>query len=355
MKRLIFFARDLEIGGVERALVNLCAALAEKYEVTLMLQETRGALLPELDGRVRLRRMPRCGLSVRPLRRAVNALLLGIWAAREAGRWDFSCAYCTDSLAGSRMARLASRNACLYIHNDYSLIYPEEKDFRSFFRALHAQRFRHLLFVSRESRAAFCARCPALAGKTAVIGNLVGAQRLRRLAAKSCPVRRRAGETVFLYLGRLEEEQKRLGRLLAAFDLARRERPGLRLLLVGDGPARPLCEKTIRALGLEDTVTLYPAQTNPYPFLAAADCLVLASDYEGFPVVCWEALALGRDVITCVPVSDDFLDLRGCATVCEKSAGSLAAAMAAYEPHLRAPLDTVTLDRRRLAALETLF
>lgn len=355
MKKLIFFARDLEIGGVERALVNLCGALAEKHEVTLMLQETRGALLPELDGRVRVRRMPRCRLRFRPLRRAVNALLLGLWALREAGAWDFACAYCTDLLSGSRMARLASKNACLCVHNDYSLIYPAEKDFRAFFRRLRASRFRRLLFVSRESRAAFCARNPELRGKTAVLGNLVGAERLRRLAARPCPLQRRAGETVLLYLGRLEEEQKRLSRLLEAFALARRERPELRLLLVGEGPARALCEGTIRARALEEAVALPGALTNPYPVLAAADCLVLSSDYEGFPVVCYEALALGKDVISTVPVSDELVDLRDHGAICEKSAASLAAAMLAYAPHCCTPLDAETLDRRRLEAWEALF
>jgi len=226
---------------------------------------------------------------------------------------------------------------------------------RAFFRALRASHFRRLLFVSRESRAAFCARNPELRGKTAVLGNLVGAAGLRRLAAQPCPFQRQQGETVFLYLGRLEEEQKRLSRLLEAFALARRERPGLRLLLVGEGPARALCEGTIRTLDLGSTVTLFGALTNPYPVLAAADCLVLASDYEGFPVVCYEALALGKDVISTVPVSDELVDLRDHGAICEKSAASLAAAMLAYAPHRRSPLDAQALDRRRLEAWEALF
>ncbi len=349
--RLIFFARDLEIGGVERALVNLLNALADRHSVTLVLEEKRGALLPELDGRVTLCAAP---LS-RPGQRLRNALRLALWALRHARRYDFSCAYGTDRLAGSRMARLASKNSCLVVHNDFSLILPERAAHAAFFRSLRAARFRRLVFVSRESRAAFVRRAPRLAAKTLVIGNLTGAARLRALAAEPCPFTRREGETVFLFLGRLDERQKRLHRLLTAFRMAQSERGELRLLLVGDGPARADCEAYLRAHALTDRAQLCGAQPNPYPYLAAADCLVLASDFEGFPLVCQEALALGREVISTVSVSDDQIDLRRHAVLCEKNAAALAAAMAAYRPGRRAAPDFDALDRARLRAWEALF
>lgn len=355
MKRLIFFARDLELGGVERALVNLLNALAGRYMLTLVLEERKGALLPELDRRVRVLRAPRSRCPLRPLRRTANAVLLILWAARHARRYDFSCSYCTYLLSGSRLARLASANTCLYVHNDYSRIYPDAREHAAFFQSLRADRFQRLLFVSRESREAFAARCPSLAEKTQVVGNLIGGARLLRLASEPCPFRRGEGETVFLYLGRLEERQKRLSRLLEAFCLAQARRGDLRLLLVGEGPDNALCSERIRDYGLEDRVLLCGAQSNPYPWLREADCLVLASDYEGFPVVCYEALTLGRDVISTVAVSDELLDLRACATLCEKSAASLAAAMADYRPRRRPPLDVEALDRARLRELETLF
>lgn len=349
--RLIFFARDLEIGGVERALVNLLNALADRHAVTLVLEDRRGALLPELDGRVTLLAAPRC----LPGERLKNAARLALWALWHARRYDFACAYGTDRLAGSRMARLASKNNCLVVHNDYSLILPDSAAFSAFFRCLRAMRFRRLVFVSRESRAAFVRREPKLAAKTLVIGNLAGAARLRSLAAEFCPFTRREGETVFLFLGRLDERQKRLHRLLTAFRMAHAERGDLRLLLVGDGPARADCEAYLRAHALEESVTLFGAQPNPYPFLAAADCLVLASDFEGFPLVCQEALALGRDVMSTVAVSDEQLDLRRHAVLCEKNTASLAAAMAAWRPQTRARLDFDALDRARLRAWEALF
>ena len=355
MKKLIFFARELEIGGVERALVHLLNALADEYAITLALWETRGTLLPELDGRVALRRIPHVVCALAPLRRAGNAALLALWAAKNARRYDFSCAYDTGLLPGCRMARLASKNACLAVHNDYSLLYPDTKELAAFLRRLRAARFHSLVFVSRESRDGVLRCAPELGAKSAVIGNLIGGARLRALAASPCPFQKREGETVFLFLGRLDEEQKRLSRLLEAFRLALRERPALRLLLVGDGPARADCEAYVRAYLPDGRVSFFGAQRNPYPFLAEADCLVLASDFEGFPLVCYEALALGRDLITAAAVSDERIDLRGHAVLCGKEAPALAAAMTAYRRRRNAPLDTDALDRARREAWEALF
>ena len=124
---------------------------------------------------------------------------------------------------------------------------------------------------------------------------------------------------------------------------------------MGDGPARADCERRIRELGIGETTLLCGAHENPYPYLAAADCLVLASDYEGFPLVCYEAMTLGKDIITTVPVSDELTDLRDWATICGQSAESLAAAMTAYRARRRPPFDADALDRQRLDEIEALF
>lgn len=357
MKELVFFANTLEIGGLERALVTLLNRLAaeEGLSLTLILEEKRGSLLAELDGRVKLREYRTSHCRFAPLRKLINLARWRLWALKNRDRYDFACAYCTYSTMGSRLARAASANNCLYVHNDYTEIYPKSEDFYAYFRRLHAENFRRLVFVSNESRARFDGRFPALADRTSVINNLVESEQIRKLSRKPCPFTRREGETVLLFLGRLDEGQKRLSRLLEAFSLAREKRHDLRLLLVGDGPDRALCETLIQNYDLSDCVDMPGAQANPYPWLAAADCLVLASDYEGFPVVYYEALALGRDIITTVPVSDELLDMREHAIIAQKTPGSLAEAMAAYVPSERPPLDMEAVNRARIREFMQFF
>ena len=356
MKRLAFFSRHLEIGGLERALVTLLNGLdPEKVRVTLVLEQKRGPLLSELPAWVEVReyRLSRCPFV--PLRRLLNFAHRQLWRLRHGGRYDFACAYCTYSVLGSRLAQAASKNSALYIHNDYGTIYPREDEFRAFFESLRVRDFRRLLFVSNEGRDSLVRRYPELERRAHVINNLVDQERLRRLAAEPCPCARRPGETVFIFLGRLDETQKRLSRLLEAFARAAARRGAIRLWDVGDGPDRSLCEELIRQHDLADLVVMAGAQTNPYPWLNAADCLVLASDYEGFPVVYYEALALGKDIITTVPASDELMDAAAYAVLTEKTAESLAGAMDAYAPSGREPLELEGFNKERLRRLCALW
>lgn len=99
-------------------------------------------------------------------------------------------------------------------------------------------------------------------------------------------------------IGRLAEEKGFLV-LLDALARARRERPDLRLTLVGDGPMRPAIEAARARLGLEDAVVLagWRDEAGVREALAEASALVVPSFAEGLPVVIMEAMAAGRPVI----------------------------------------------------------
>ena len=352
MKKLIFFSKHMEIGGMEKALLNLLNSLARcDYQITLVLEEKRGPFLRELDSGVRVLEYRLSSCPVKPVRRALNLANRLIWRLKNYRKYDYSCAYCTYSVIGSRLAQYASENSCLYVHSDYALMYPEEADYRRFFDELQVSKFRRLVFVSQKGREDFCACYPALAQRSLVINNLVNAEEIRRKAKEPAGLPEHPGETVFLFAGRLEERSKRLSRLLKAFALARESRQDIRLLIVGDGPDRALCEEKMEELSLEDAVIMLGAQPNPYPYMAQADCLVLSSDQEGFPMVYYEALILGRDIITTIPASDELVDIRDYALVTEKTPQALAGAMVDYRRGGEKIFDAEALNRQRLERL----
>ena len=105
------------------------------------------------------------------------------------------------------------------------------------------------------------------------------------------------GTCWFVCAGRLSPE-KNHARLLDAFALVSREHPGIRLALVGDGWLRPALERRAARLGIADRVVFTGSLLNPFPFLARASCVVLASDHEGQPMVILEAAVLGRPVVS---------------------------------------------------------
>lgn len=356
MKKLIFFSKHMGIGGLEKSLLNLLNRLDfDRYQVTLVLEEKQGEFLKMLDKRVKVEEYRLSACPFVPLRKLINFTKRWLWVHKNRNQYDFSCSYCTYSVIGSRLSQAASVNSCLYVHNDYANICPGREAFEAFFRQLRIEAFRRVVFVSNESREHFNSVFPALAEKTLVINNLISAAEINALAAEPCDFRRRPGETVFVFVGRLSEPHKRLSRLLNAFALAWKERPDIRLLIVGDGPDRPLCRELIKKLGLSASVEMTGASTNPYKYLAQADCLVLSSDYEGFPVVYYEALVLGKGIITTIPVSDEQMDIADYASVTEKSAPCLAAAMKEYKNTERPAFDMEERNRRRLEALSALI
>lgn len=73
--------------------------------------------------------------------------------------------------------------------------------------------------------------------------------------------------------------------------------PSARLLLVGEGPLREDLLVEAQALGVGDRLELAGAQSDPAPFLAAADLVVVPSINEGMGRVLVEAMALGRPVV----------------------------------------------------------
>jgi hypothetical protein len=58
-----------------------------------------------------------------------------------------------------------------------------------------------------------------------------------------------------------------------------------------------------------------------------ADCVILTSDFEGYPVIYNECLALRKPIITTIPVSDGFIDIRDFSVVVEKTSNSISTAI----------------------------
>jgi glycosyltransferase involved in cell wall biosynthesis len=116
--------------------------------------------------------------------------------------------------------------------------------------------------------------------------------------------------------------------LLEAF--SRLERPGLHLLVVGDGPQLPAIREKIDALGLGSRVTLAGQQTNPETWLQAMDVFCLPSyANEGVPQAILQAMLCGLPIVT-TPVGailEAVTDSRSALVVPPKDAAALAAAI----------------------------
>jgi glycosyltransferase involved in cell wall biosynthesis len=116
-------------------------------------------------------------------------------------------------------------------------------------------------------------------------------------AATAAPSRSPGAPTTIGFVGRLCR-QKNLPLLLRAFSMVvRSPAASMRLVLVGDGPEKASLRELAQRLGLASEVEWW-GECDGRSAIGCFDILALPSDYEGFPYVLLEAMALGVPVVT---------------------------------------------------------
>lgn len=104
---------------------------------------------------------------------------------------------------------------------------------------------------------------------------------------------KREKENLIVYVGRLEETQKRVSRVIDIWREVSKDLPDWKLEIVGDGPDRAMYERMAKDL---PRITFEGFQ-DPAEYYARAKLLLLTSDFEGFALVLVEAMCS-----RCVPI-----------------------------------------------------
>ncbi|WP_406044344.1 glycosyltransferase family 4 protein [Micromonospora sp. NBC_00898] len=134
------------------------------------------------------------------------------------------------------------------------------------------------------------------AGRVDVVPNGVEPQRwLAPVAAVAAARARFAGDgPLVTFAGRLVYE-KGVQHLLAGLPRLRERHPGLRAVIVGDGPYKSALEAEVHRLGLGGAVSMpgFLGGAELPAVLAASDCFTVPSIYEPFGMVALEGAAAG--------------------------------------------------------------
>jgi glycosyltransferase involved in cell wall biosynthesis len=277
--RLLLAAQPLD-GGVSRHVVELAQALPAEIAVevacprqslTWSTLESSGVGLHEIEAH----RKPRPG----------DARSLGT-LVKLAG--DADVVHVHSAKAGF-VGRLAAsmrgkRTACAFTPHGWSWWAADGVEAELYLRLerLAAHWCRTIVALSVDEREAGLEANVGRSEQYRVIPNGVP---LERFALAREPVRGRV-----LMVGRLAS-QKRPDIALRAFAAARREIPEAELHVVGDGPLRNEAEALAAQLGLAEAVRFLGNRGDVPELLAQAECVLLASDYEGCPLAVIEAMA----------------------------------------------------------------
>lgn len=300
-KRLLFCAYDLNIGGIENALINLLNNMDySKYDITLILEKKQGVFLDKLNSNIRVEEYSVSTYKNVFFRKICNFFKKTLWLLKNYNKYDFSCCYATYSLPCNMLAYYGSKNNLFYIHSNYKYIY-DESDLRCFFDSRRIGLYKHIAFVSNEAMKDLIEFYPSIKDKSIVINNLIDYQNIIGLSKEKVEFNKET-KFLFVFVGRLEEHAKRLSKMINVV----KKLPDVSLLIVGDGPERDMYKDMIKDCS---RITMVGAKKNPYSYMNLADYVVLSSDYEGFPVVYSEAIILGKKIITTIDVSDDFISI----------------------------------------------
>lgn len=305
MKKLLFAAYSLDIGGIEKALVTLTNYLQKSgYEITIVLEKKQGIFLKELDENIKVIEY-KPAESKNILKRKIKNLWNRLkFIARYKGRYDFAASFATYSVSSSFVSRMASKNSALWGHADYLTLFGNNKiKMKEFFEKRNYHKFKHIIFVSKEGRDSFEKIFPEMKEKILVCNNLIDSKKIKKLSEEKIIELKEEKVTTFINVGRHDEKQKKLTRIIEASKKLKEDGYQFKVLSVGDGSDSEFYKEKVNKNNLQENITFLGKKQNPYPYFKIADCVILTSDYEGYPVVFLESFILNKPIIT-TKVSD---------------------------------------------------
>ena len=155
--------------------------------------------------------------------------------------------------------------------------------------------------VSEEATSHFILNKAFGASKTITVYNGVDLAKYTKDEMERVALRKKYGiaanEFVLLNVGRLAKV-KNQAFLIKAFSVLCRQGLAVKLVIVGKGEEEHNLRQLVTEYDLMDRCILAGAHSDVRPFYSAADCFVLTSLWEGFPMVLIEAMSMELPVIT---------------------------------------------------------
>lgn len=293
MRKILLSAKNLKIGGIEKSLVNLIDYLVNNnYNVTLVLEEKKGEFLNEISNKVKI-------ICYTPSKfKIVNLFKRFGFLLKYYNKFDTSISFATYLKSGSFVARMASKNSILWCHADYlSLFNGDKLKVKDFFEELYYDYFSKIVFVSKKAQSTFLDVFPEQKN-TFYCNNLVDYNKIYKQSEEKIDIKYEPNIVTFLNVGRHDEKQKKLTRIIGAAKKLKNRNYEFRIIFVGDGKDTNKYKKIVKKYNLDDRIIFVGKKENPYPYYKISNCVVLSSDYEGYPVVFLESYILNKPIIT---------------------------------------------------------
>ena len=290
MKKILFYGYNMEMGGAERALINVINAIKDDYEVDLILIKDEGVLMNEIPKEVNIKTIRNNILSYALFRYIPYFRKRKIRKMTEK-KYDVAVAFMEGRAATWLTDMDQDCKKIAWIHNDVDKfdIGIKEKEIRSSYSKVD-----RIAVVSKQSKKSFCEKYNISEKKVEVVYNLIAEEDIKEKSMEFDPPKEKF---TFINVAKMRP-QKRHDRLLEAVKILKDEGYDFKLWLIGNGPLEEEIKKKVKDLDISDYVSLLGLQTNPFPYIRKADFFVMSSDHEGYPLSLLESLLLKTPVVT---------------------------------------------------------
>ncbi|PEK56957.1 glycosyltransferase [Bacillus wiedmannii] len=328
-KRMLFMIINMNIGGTEKALLNMVAEIPkEKYEVTILMLEKKGDFLNFIPKGVRieyvkgyeemqyiLNKPTRVVIAdfikqrkiVKALQLAVLYVISKIMKERSVifkyclqnyedayKNYDIAIAYAgpMDFISYFVANKIEARRKIQWIHFDIEKIF-----FNKHFVNKVYKKFQHVFVVSDVGKMKLTQTVPELINKAETFLNIISPEMICKMANEGIGFADDFEGVRILTVGRLSIEK---GQDLTISVLARLKEAGfnVRWYCIGDGKERGMYEKLVKNYDVQGDYIFLGAVSNPYPFMKQCDLYVQPSRHEGYCITLAEARCFNNPIIS---------------------------------------------------------
>ena len=343
MKKVLFVTNHMNVGGIQKSLLELLRMLAqeEEYEISLFCCKQTGAFLEQLPANIRL--LPEdpyariveqsaAACKKQGIKFYILRVVLSAWSKwftkaipaalickliGKLGSYDVAISF-SQPIGDRDFCNLTNEivlqcvdapRKVTFVHCDFGRYGGNTKRNRALYR-----RFDRVAAVSNSVGEVIKSHIPEIRDRTVTVYNCCDCQEVLRLSQED-PVQ--YDTTTFVTVARLSEE-KGLLRCVPIFARLRQEGYKFQWHIVGGGPLNNALKEQIRQYEMEGWIVPEGEQVNPHRYVKNADFFLLPSFHEAAPMVFGEASTLGVPVLTTATLSArELVESRGLGLVCE--------------------------------------
>ncbi|MBL4934991.1 glycosyltransferase [Clostridium sp. YIM B02515] len=345
-KKLLIVNNNLDLGGIQKSLINLLWELDKRkiYDIDLFLFSNTGEYKTEIPPSIKVfegnKFIKTLGVSQMDSKKigvfyyffrggsAFYARIIDrrlpvrfiLSTQKKFTNYDASISFMQDSNEHSLYGccnsfvidRVHAKRKIAFVHCDFL------SHGNNWLSRLLYEKFDAIATVSESCKENFIKATPKLKNNVFTVLNCQNYDEIKKLSNVNCIVYENANFNIFT-AARISSE-KGIIRTINVIEKLVKDNKNVLWHIVGSGPLEYEVKAIIRSKKLEKNIILYGNQYNPYRYMKNADLLLVPSFHEAAPMVFDEAKYLGIPILTTKTASAvEMVERDGAGWVCENN------------------------------------